>query len=173
MEKILELAKPIQLLIFDVDGVLTNGQLYLTDENIEMKAFHSHDGMGIQLLLKSGVQVAIITARQSKTVLHRMRSLGVEHVYQGALHKFPAYEDLRDKLQLKDEAIAYMGDDLTDLAIMQRVGLSIAPANAMDFIKEKADFVTTKSGGFGAAREACDLIMQAQGTLESLYAEYL
>ncbi len=173
MENILDLAKNIKLVVFDVDGVLTDGSLYLTDEEIEIKAFYSQDGIGMKLLIKSGIIVAAITARQSNTVAARMRSLGIEHVYQGNLDKIPAYEDLLTKLNLTDKQVAYVGDDLPDLALIRRARLGIAPINAQPFIRNHADWVTTQPGGKGAVREVCDLIMKAQGTLDYMYNSFL
>ncbi len=173
MEDVLNLAKDIKLLIFDVDGVLTDGTLYLTDENIEFKAFNSLDGLGIKLLLETGVEIAIITARKSAVVTARMQSLCIKHVYQCALDKIPAYNDLLKKLQLNDNQVAYMGDDLTDLPLIKKARLGIAPPNAIEFVKQQANYVTTQSGGKGAAREVCDLIMKAQGTLEKIYNRFL
>ena len=173
MDNILKLAKQIKLVIFDVDGVLTDGSLYITDDNIEIKAFHSQDGLGIKLLQQTGVKVAIITARQSQVVTHRMKSIGIEHIYQGNMNKTLAYEDVLDTLKLKDFHVAYVGDDVLDLPLIQRAGLGIAVVNSHSFIKPYADWTTTKSGGHGAAREVCDLIMQAQGTLNHTYDQYL
>ena len=173
MQNIIEKAKLIKLLIFDVDGVLTDGSLYLTNNNIEIKAFHSHDGLGIKMLLSTGIDIAVITARQSNIVIQKMQSLGIKHVYQGNMDKLPAYEDVRNKLQLKDEQIAYMGDDLADLPCLKQAGLSIAPANAIQYIKDNVDLVTTKAGGNGAAREACDLLMQTNNNLDELFQKFL
>ena len=172
-EKAQELAKPIKLLIFDVDGVLTDGSLYLTDDGVEIKAFHSHDGLGIKLLMRSGVQVGIITARQSELVTLRMKSLGIEHAYQGNMVKVEAYEDLLKKLSLQDYQVAYVGDDIIDLPLIQRAGLGIAVANSHEFIKPHADWITDCSGGGRAAREICDFIMRAQGTFEKVYNKFL
>ena len=171
--QILKLAKDIRLVIFDVDGVLTDGTLYLTDENIEIKGFHSHDGLGIRMLQTTGVRVAVITARTSEVVMHRMKSLGVQHIYQGNLNKVAAYEHVMRELQLTEEQVVFMGDDLADLTLMSRSKLGIAPANAVDFVKQRADWVTTAGGGHGAAREVCELIMSAQGTLEKAFEQLI
>ncbi len=173
MEEILNLAKDIKLFIFDVDGVLTDGTLYLTDENIEFKAFNSRDGLGMKFLLETGVEIGIITARKSRVVTHRMKSLGIKHVYQCGLDKTASYKELLKKLKLTHQQVAYMGDDLTDLPLIKKVRLGIAPANAIAFVKQQANWVTTQAGGKGAAREACDLIMQAQGTQAKIYDRFL
>lgn len=173
MKNALKLAKTIKLVIFDVDGVLTDGNIFLTNNNNEIKAFNTQDGLGIQLLLKTGIEVGIITSRQSNIVEQRMKALGIKHVSQGHLNKLPAYEQLLQKLNLSDKEVAYVGDDLPDLALLRRAQLGIATANANMFVQHHADWVTTKTGGQGAVREVCELIMMAQGTLDDVYNEYL
>jgi len=168
-----EKAKKIRLIIFDVDGVLTDGSLYLCDSGHEYKAFHSKDGFGMKALMKSGVQIGIITARTSKLVAHRMQSLGITHVFQGQLEKLPAFIQLAKDLNLNHDEIAYVGDDLVDLPILCRVGLSVCVQDAHASIIPHTHWQTQLPGGRGAAREVCDLIMQAQGTLESHIAEFL
>ncbi len=173
MEKILQKAKLIKLAIFDVDGVLTDGKLIYGHNGHEYKAFHVQDGLGMKLLQSSGVAVAIITAKTSGIVTERMKDLKIEHVYQGYEDKLPAYETLKNKLQLTDTEIAYVGDDLPDLSVMRRVGLSITVANAPQLIQQSADWVTKKKGGKGAVREICEFILQAQGNLEAALQPYL
>lgn len=167
------LAKPISLLILDVDGVLTNGQLIWTDEPQQAKAFHVRDGLGMRLLQNTGVEIAIITGKQSTVVEARLAELGVKHVYQNVPNKLPTYLKLRDELSLTDSEIAYVGDDLPDLPIMSRVGLSIAVNDAYDFVKQSADWVTPSNGGYGAVREACDLILSAKGELDPICKQFL
>lgn len=154
-------AAKVKLLILDVDGVLTDGKIWFTPDGQEVKAFHIHDGMGITQLQQAGIPVAIITSRNSTIVTTRMRELGVNHVYQGQISKMAAFEQLLEKLDLTPEAVAYVGDDLADLPVMQRVGLSIAVANAVAPIKQQADWETEHHGGQGAVREVCDLILEA------------
>ncbi len=173
MQDILEKAARVKLVIFDVDGVLTDGSLYLGDDGQEYKAFHSHDGHGMKLLQKAGVSIGIITARTSKVVEHRMASLGIEHVYQGQLEKLPAFLDLAEKLDLAPEAVAYVGDDVVDLPIMVRVGLAIAVADAHPLVARHAHWQTANPGGRGAARDVCELILDARGLLEDLYRKYV
>jgi 3-deoxy-D-manno-octulosonate 8-phosphate phosphatase (KDO 8-P phosphatase) len=173
MRDILERAKRIRLVIFDVDGVLTDGSLYLGDDGQEYKAFHSRDGHGMKMLQRSGVTVAIITGRSSEVVRMRMESLGIEHVYQGRREKLPAYEDVKRTLGLQDRQIAYVGDDVVDLAIMRRVGLSIAVVDAHPLVHRHSHWRTQCPGGRGAGREVCDLIMDAQGTLREMIEPYL
>jgi 3-deoxy-D-manno-octulosonate 8-phosphate phosphatase (KDO 8-P phosphatase) len=165
-------AKKIKLVIFDVDGVMTDGRLYFDPQGNELKVFHVHDGLGIKLLQTSGVKVAVITSRQSLVVKQRLTSLGIQYIYQGQHNKYPVFQQLMNDLQLSAAEIAYVGDDLPDLPIIQHVGLGIAVANARDTIKQHAAWQTTLSGGAGAVREVCELIMQAQGTLDTAYKNY-
>lgn len=174
MESILNRAKLIKLLICDIDGVFTNGQLYIDNNGEELfKPFHIHDGLGVKLLMKSGVDVAIITAKTSKIVTHRMQALGITHLYQGYEDKIVPFEELARHLELSYEQIAYLGDDLPDLPVIRRCGLGIAVANATPFVKKYAHWCTQASGGQGAVRETCELIMQAQDTMAMLYERYL
>ncbi len=173
MQDILARAQGIRLVIFDVDGVLTDGSLYLGDDGQEYKAFHSRDGHGMKMLQQSGVAIGIITGRSSEVVRIRMQSLGVEHVFQGKLEKLPAYEELRDKLGLKDTQVAYVGDDVVDLPIMRRVGLAIAVNDAHPLVLQHAHWQTPHAGGRGAGRDVCELIMEAQGSLRPALDSYL
>jgi len=173
MKEILEKAAHIKLVIFDVDGVLTDGSLYLGDDGQEYKAFNSKDGLGMKMLQRSGVKIGIITARRSQVVKLRMESLGIEHTYQGQEDKLPAFKDLQQKLGLQSGQIAYVGDDVVDLPIMRQVGLAIAVQDAHRLTIEHADWTTTARGGRGAAREVCELLLQAQGKLESAMETYL
>lgn len=173
MQDILEKASHIKLVIFDVDGVLTNGSLFYGDDGQEYKAFHSRDGHGMKMLQKSGVEIGIITGRTSKVVEHRMRNLGVQHVYQGKLDKLPAFEELIKKLGIESNEVAYVGDDVVDLPILTRVGLAVAVADAHHLVKQHAHWQTPHGGGQGAARDVCELIMEANGTLATEMQNYL
>ncbi len=173
MEHILEKASQIRLVIFDVDGVLTDGSLFYGDDGQEYKAFHSKDGHGMKMLQSTGVQIGIITARTSRVVEIRMASLGITHVFQGQLEKLPAYEELKRETGLSDDQIAYVGDDVVDLPIMKRVGLAIAVADSHRLVTRHAHWKTPSPGGRGAAREVCELLMEAQGTLEARFEHYL
>jgi 3-deoxy-D-manno-octulosonate 8-phosphate phosphatase (KDO 8-P phosphatase) len=173
MEKILSKAAKIRLVIFDVDGVLTTGNLIYRPNGSESKTFHVHDGVGLRMLLKSGVDVGIITARTSDVVSKRMQDLDIKHVYQGAADKVIAYEDLKTKLNLQDEQVAYVGDDLPDLPLFKRVGLAITVPNAPPIMLKHATHVTKTQGGQGAAREVCEMIMQAQGSYDAAIQSYL
>ena len=166
MQDIIAKAKNIKLVIFDVDGVLTDGSIIIGDDGEEYKAFHSRDGHGMRLLQFTGVEIAIITGRTSNVVEHRMNNLGINHVFQGQQVKLPAYEQLIEQLDLTPEQCAYVGDDWVDLAIMNRVGLAIAVQDAAPLVKKHAHWITPANGGKGAAREVCELIMEAQNTLE-------
>ena len=173
MQDLLEKASRIRLVIFDVDGVLTDGSLYLGDDGQEYKAFNSRDGHGMKMLQNSGVAIGIITGRTSQVVSHRMGSLGIEHVYQGQQDKLPAFEELLQKLALAPEQVAYVGDDVVDLPILIRVGLAIAVQDAHPLVKQHSHWITPSAGGRAAAREVCELIMQAQGTLDGQLKHYL
>jgi 3-deoxy-D-manno-octulosonate 8-phosphate phosphatase (KDO 8-P phosphatase) len=172
MNKIIEKAKQIRLVLFDVDGVLTDGSLIMGDDGQEYKAFNAKDGHGMKMLQASGVEIGIISARNSRVVALRMESLGIKHVYQGQRDKLQAFADLQKKLKLKSDQISYVGDDLLDLCIMRKVGLSIAVNDAIQAVVEQADWQTSAPGGKGAAREVCEMIMQSQNTLDHILAKY-
>jgi len=173
MQDILEKAARVRLVIFDVDGVLTDGSLFYGDDGQEYKAFHSKDGHGMKMLQSTGVQIGIITARTSRVVQVRMESLGIAHVFQGQLEKLPAYERLKQTAGLGDDEIAYVGDDVVDLPIMIRVGLAITVQDAHPLVLRHAHWQTPSLGGRGAARDVCELLMEAQGTLDGLFQQYL
>ena len=151
--------KNIQLLILDVDGVLTDGKIYLAADGQEIKVFHTLDGHGIKMLLQAGIQVAIITGRDAPATATRAKQLGIQHYYAGVADKIKAFEDLLQKTQIAEKNCAYMGDDLPDLPVLRRVGLSAAPDNAHDLIKKEVALVTQRKGGEGAVRELCDRIL--------------
>ncbi len=173
MAHILEKAKKLKLLILDVDGVLTDGRLYFDNEGTEYKCFHARDGHGLKLLQKTGVKVAIISGRKSNSVELRMKSLGIDYVYQGHEDKQGVFAELLESAGIIAEQAAYVGDDLLDLPIMKRVGLAIAVNDAHYAVKERADWCTVLPGGQGAVREVCDLIMQAQGNFDKVLDYYL
>lgn len=165
--------KNIRLLILDVDGVMTDGGLTIGDDGQEYKTFHAHDGLGMKLLKASGVSLAIITGRTSNVVKQRAESTGVAHFYQGAEDKLEAFHDLMKTSGLRSEQCAFMGDDVVDLPPMLQCGLAIAVPDSPRLLLERAHYVTRKSGGRGAVREVCELIMQAQGTFDGQMAQFL
>ncbi len=163
----------IRCFITDVDGVLSNGLLYLSNQGDEIKAFHVHDGMGLKLLMCSEVEVAVITTSKNQIIETRMRQLNLKHYYSGQVDKRAAYADLKTKLALQDEQFAYIGDDLPDIAVMQQVGLKFAVNNARPEVKAIADYVTNDQGGDGAVREVCDLILNYNGKMQHALERYL
>jgi len=173
MQAVYDRAKALKLVVFDVDGVLTDGKLYLSDSGEEIKAFNTLDGHGMKMLRNSGVELAIITGRKSRLVELRAGNLGIVHLYQGVEDKLVAFRDLLDKLQLKAEQAAFMGDDVIDLPVMRRAGLALSVPAAPALVKQNAHYVTERNGGEGAVREVCELIMQAQGSYAAMVAPYL
>lgn len=165
-QDVLDKAKEIKLLVCDVDGVFSDGRIYLGNDGEELKAFHTKDGFGVKALIDSGVEVAIITGRRSNIVSNRMKALNVKYIVQGSEEKLSAMTELTDLLSLKAEQVAYIGDDIPDLSCIEKVSLGIATNDAHPAVIAKADYQTFTHGGFGAVREVCDLIMQVQGTLE-------
>jgi 3-deoxy-D-manno-octulosonate 8-phosphate phosphatase (KDO 8-P phosphatase) len=166
-------ASCVRLLALDVDGVLSDGKLYFGNQGEEIKAFNSLDGHGIKMLQASGVKVAIVTGRTSNIVAQRAKQLGIELVLQGREDKLKALYELTEHLRLDWNAMAYIGDDLPDLAAIIKVGLGISVPNAAKTMAQYSQYVTRLSGGHGAVREVCDLIMQAQGTWDEALAPYL
>ncbi|HZX69538.1 MAG TPA: HAD hydrolase family protein [Rhodanobacter sp.] len=160
---ILARAAKIRLAVFDVDGTLTDGRLWYAEDGHETKVFHVHDGLGLKRLRAHGVEVALITARISHPVALRAEELDITHLYQGQVDKVACLRELLDALHLRTDHVAYVGDDLPDLAPMRMVGMAVAVANAHPWIVEAAHWQTRQRGGEGAAREVCDLILHAQG----------
>ena len=168
-----ETAANIKLVVFDVDGVLTDGKLVLGENGNEYKSFHVRDGHGIVMLMETGCNVAVITARSSKIVAERMSSLGIKYIYQGEKDKGKAIKNLFDQLGLMPSEIAYVGDDIIDLPAMNKVALPIAVADAHPEVRKIAKFITKNNGGQGAAREVCELIMIAQDNFKKIIESYL
>lgn len=166
-------ARAVRMVVFDVDGVLTDGRLFLAEDGTEIKVFHSRDGQGLVMLLATGVRVGVISGRSSPVVTERMRALGIHCVHQGCGDKLPVLEGLLAEFGLGFDQVAYVGDDLPDLPPLLRVGLAVAVADAHPLVRRHAHWTTTLPGGKGAAREICDLVMEAQQTLGGLYARYL
>ena len=170
--EVLARAANIRLVVFDIDGVLTDGKLYFDEHGREYKAFHARDGHGLKLLRSTGVETAVISGRKSESVTRRMVGLGVDQVFQGVEDKLPVLQAICAQQGYSLEQVAYVGDDLLDLAAMLRVGLSIAVADAHFSLLAIAHWRTLQVGGQGAAREVCDLIMAAQGTLPEVIGRY-
>jgi 3-deoxy-D-manno-octulosonate 8-phosphate phosphatase (KDO 8-P phosphatase) len=165
-------ARMVKLLLFDVDGVLTDGHLFLDNQGEEYKAFNSRDGHGLKMLQRNGVPVGIITGRTSKIVEHRTRELGIRHVRQGCADKFPVYEQMIAELDLRPEQVGFVGDDVVDLPIMLRVGFAVCPQDGHFLVKRHSHWVTPSDGGRGAAREVCELLMLAQGSFAGEMQRY-
>ena len=162
--EVIERARAVRLAIFDVDGVMTDGTVYFGAQGEAFKAFNILDGHGVKLLQKAGLATAILSGRQSEAVARRGAELAIAHVIQGAGDdKVPAFERLLAKLCLGAEACSFMGDDVQDLPVMRRCGFAVAVANAVEEVKAAAHYVTRASGGKGAVREFCDLVLHAQG----------
>lgn len=166
-------ARNVRLMAFDVDGVMTDGSIYYTDEGTELKAFNALDGAGLKMLEKAGITVAIITGRKAPCVELRARNLGIPCLHQGVHDKAACLNGMLAELGLTADQAGYMGDDVMDLAVMGLCGFSAAPANGHDSVLQRAALVTRKSGGHGAVREVCDFILAAQGKLEEVIAPWL
>jgi len=156
-------ARAVRLAVFDVDGVMTDGTLYLGGEGEAVKAFNILDGHGVKMLQAAGIAAAILSGRSSDAVSRRAAELGIRHVVQGSEDKVAAFEQMRTRLGVEAEACAFVGDDLPDLAVMRRCGFAVAVANAVEPVKSAAHYVTRAAGGRGAVREFCDLVLRAQG----------
>lgn len=156
----------IKLVICDVDGVFSDGRIYLGNAGEEFKAFHTRDGFGVKALLQNNVQVAVVTGRRSAIVEQRMQALGITDIFQGTTEKLAVYQQLAEKYQLEDSAIASIGDDVPDVIMIQRSGVGVAPQDAHPWVQQQADYVTSMRGGFGAVRELSDLILLSQGHLQ-------
>lgn len=168
-----ERALPIKLLLLDVDGVLSEGKVTYSSSGEELKSFHIHDGLGLKWLRDTGIQVGIITGRVSPMVERRAKELNLDFIVQGREDKLVAARTLAEQLGLAAEQVAYMGDDMPDLAAIRWAGLGLAPANAQATVQQFADFVTTQAGGLGAVREACEQLLAAQGKLAAIQQAYL
>jgi len=152
----------VGLVAFDVDGVFTDGRFYLSDDGCESKAFNTQDGYGVRQVLLAGIEIAVISGRQSAAVQHRMDELGVRHVIQGCADKITAFDALTKELGITDAECIYVGDDVPDLPLLAKAGISVAVANAVAEVRELSDYTTHSSGGFGAVREVCDLLLHSR-----------
>jgi 3-deoxy-D-manno-octulosonate 8-phosphate phosphatase (KDO 8-P phosphatase) len=166
--EILKKAKKIKLLLLDVDGVLTDGKIIISEKGEEIKHFNVLDGLGIKLLQKIGVEVGIISSRESKALQKRAEELGIKLIFQGKLKKVKIYEEVLKTLKLKDEEVAYVGDDLVDIPVLKRVGLAVGVPNARAPVNEFVHYVTQLKGGEGAVREICEIIIKAKDKWEEI-----
>jgi 3-deoxy-D-manno-octulosonate 8-phosphate phosphatase (KDO 8-P phosphatase) len=173
MDTTMSHAISIRLLALDLDGIFTNGCIHYSTSGDEIRTFHVHDGLGIKLIQQAGIQVAIISAKNSTAVSKRIRELNISHVYLGQEDKLPAYEDLKQTCQLTDQEIAYMGDDLPDLPLLNRAGFSITVPQAPAIIQQQVDYITKNHAGKGAVREVCELILNKKGLYQSVLQSYL
>ena len=165
-------ARHVEMLLLDVDGVLTDGTLTYTHDGGENKRFHTQDGFGLRLMREAGLRIGLITARTSAAVSRRAADLGIEHVFQGSGQKLEIYQEILKTISLHPPQTAYMGDDWLDLPVLRRAGFSCAPANAVDEVRQRVDYVTLRPGGYGAVREICDLILEARGERKELLRRY-
>ena len=163
----------IQLLVLDVDGVLTDGKIILSNDGNESKHFNVKDGLGIKLVQKIGIKVAIITGKSSEIVATRFSKLGIKEILQGQENKLAAFKQLQQKYQLNHSEIGYIGDDLPDIAVMKKSGFSAAPQDAIAIVKNTADYVCKNSGGQGAVREICDLLLSTRELLNGIVNDYM
>jgi len=170
---ILEKAKQIELVIFDVDGVMTDGGLIFGDDGQEYKVFNSLDGHGLRMLFESNIKAAVITGRTSQVVEHRMKNVGIDLIYQGYRDKNPALEQLKNRTGIPLEKMAFVGDDVVDLPVMTQVGLAIAVQDAHPYVIQHAHWTTPRAGGHGAVRDVCELLLEARGELSAKLETYL
>jgi len=161
-------AKSIHLIVMDVDGVLTDGRILYSTEGVEIEAFHVRDGVGLRAAQRAGLVTALLTGRVSAAVARRAKELGISEIHQGVADKVGTYETLLRRYGLTDAAVAYIGDDVNDLPLLARAGLSAAPADAADEVKAQVAYVTARGGGRGAVREVIELILKAQGRWEQV-----
>lgn len=166
-------ASRLKLMAFDVDGVLTDGSLYFTDEGQEIKSFNARDGHGLRMLANAGITLAVITGRKAPCVEWRMKNLGIELLFQGVNDKYAIMQSLLDRLGLTADEAGFMGDDVIDLRVMDLCGFAASPADSHDLAINQAHFVSSKTGGHGAAREVCEFILEAQGKLAASLAPFL
>jgi 3-deoxy-D-manno-octulosonate 8-phosphate phosphatase (KDO 8-P phosphatase) len=172
-QEVAERARRLRLMVFDVDGVLTDGTLWYGPRGEELKGFHAFDGHGLKMLAASGVACALLSGRTSPAVSARAAELGIAHVLQGVDQKQPAFADLLGRLQLKEDQAGFMGDELVDLPVLTRCGFAAAPAEAPEAVRSRVHYVARCPAGRGAAREVCEVVMRAQGTLARALEGYL
>lgn len=165
--------KDIKILLLDVDGVLTDGGIIYDDDGTETKIFNVKDGLGIRLLMEAGIHLCIVTGRRSNALISRCKDLGIDHIYDGVRNKVDVLDAILARTGLSAAEVAFIGDDLPDLALMKKIGLSIAVADADKTILENADMVTSAKGGHGAVREACEAILSAKGLWKNILEHFM
>jgi 3-deoxy-D-manno-octulosonate 8-phosphate phosphatase (KDO 8-P phosphatase) len=166
-------ARRVRLVVFDVDGVLTDGRLWYGPGGEELKAFHAFDGLGVKLLRLAGLKTALLSGRDSPAVAERAKELGIEHVLQGVEDKRKAFDALLRRLRVKRAATSYMGDDVVDLPVLMRCGFACAPHEAPEEVRRSAHYIASADAGHGAAREVCEFILEAQGKLGKVLQRFL
>ena len=169
---IIERAKKIKVLVLDVDGVLTDGRMIYGTYGDELKNFNVNDGLGIMLMKRAGVKCVILTAKGSRVVRKRAKELKVDKVYRDLHYKIEALDKIKKKFKVDNNEICFIGDDVIDIPVLKRIGLAIAPPNAMKEVKAVVHFITKKSGGYGAVREVCDFLLKARGDWEKVTKRY-
>jgi len=162
----------IKLFLSDIDGVLTDGKLYYTKNGEEIKAFNVMDGLGIKLLQSVGVKFGVISGRHSEALINRLKELSINIIYTGNHKKLEIYNKIKKDFDLEDHEICYMGDDVVDIPLLKRVGISFAPSNAHEFVKGFCTYITKKQGGYGALREAIEYLLQKEGILEKVLKDF-
>jgi 3-deoxy-D-manno-octulosonate 8-phosphate phosphatase (KDO 8-P phosphatase) len=169
---LMEKLKRIQLLLLDVDGVLTDGSIFYNDDGREIKSFNAKDGLGIKLVIQAGITVGIVTGRSSEALRHRCENLGIQYLYDGVEDKAGMLDKVATQTGIDAEHTAFVGDDLPDLPLMRRTGLSIAVADAHEIVRQKADWTTRVPGGRGAVREVCEALLKAKELWDEIAARY-
>jgi len=167
-----EKLKKIRMLMLDIDGVMTDGRIIMDDEGRELKNFNVRDGHGLKVMQRYGIKVAIITGRQSNLVRHRAKDLDIKDVYQKVFNKKEVFEKILKKHKLSPDETAFIGDDIVDIPVLNRVGFSVAVADAVDVVKKQVDYITSHKGGKGAVREVCEMILKAQEKWPEIAARY-
>jgi 3-deoxy-D-manno-octulosonate 8-phosphate phosphatase (KDO 8-P phosphatase) len=169
---VIERAKKVKIVIFDVDGVLTDGGMIYCEHGDEIRNFDVTDGLGIHLLAKAGIKSVILTASTMSLIKRRAKVLKIAKFYDGCLHKLPAYEKIKKQFKVKDEEVCFVGDDIIDICVLKRVGFAAAPKTAVEDIKPFIHYITERSGGKGAVREICDLILQTQNKWDDVTKKF-
>ncbi len=171
--EILDRAKKIELLLLDVDGVLTDGRLTLSNDGAELKSFHARDGLGIRMAQRGGLMIGLVSGRESKVVVDRAEELYITEVHQRIYDKLEKFREILQRLKLKPEQVCFMGDDLVDIQVMRAAGFAAAPADAIEQVRETAHFVTSRNGGAGCVRELVDLLLRATGKWDKVTSRFL